>query len=459
MTALLTQDLDHKVAGAIDHGRLIDEVRRGVDETHQFDEPGKLAPIAACRSLHLRKQCDSAELRGSLAALDVQRLAKFGRWVKRAICAKRHLAGNVKLVAGEDKGHIIGCGCGGGWQINTKIGESLLDAHGTCISIVGVTKTGDRTDPRLMAYHLKSLMRTSSVSNGRRAAFFGAACLFAASALAPPTDAAAAQVDLLSHRAVYELSLRDTERDSGIDFASGLFIFEVTGASCTGWTMTSDMILSLEGRSGNTIRTQTSYRAFEDAEGQVFTFQTNTETNEEDPVAVAGAAERQTDGELTIRRFATEQTTTSADAHTLFPNQLTEAVLEAALQDEPLMFSSVFDGSNESGLAQPVTAVIGAPQAPTVLANLRAVAAEGRDQGEGESQHEAWDDFPTPARAWPVTLSYFDPLEQDTGPDFIVSYSLDTNGVSDQLVLDYGAFTLQGNLADFQAFRPEPCSD
>jgi len=95
------------------------------------------------------------------------------------------------------------------------------------------------------------------------------------------------------------------------------------------------------------------------------------------------------------------------------------------------------------------------------VANLRAIAADGSDQSEDDaaSQREVWEDFPTPARAWPVSLNYFDPQAPDTGPDFIVSYTLDTNGVSDQLVLDYGAFTLQGNLADFQAFRPDPCSD
>jgi hypothetical protein len=50
---------------------------------------------------------------------------------------------------------------------------------------------------------------------------------------AAPSIAASDGLDLLAHRAVYELTLIDSERDSGIDFASGLFIFEVTGASCS----------------------------------------------------------------------------------------------------------------------------------------------------------------------------------------------------------------------------------
>lgn len=268
-------------------------------------------------------------------------------------------------------------------------------------------------------------------------------------------SAHASTSELLSHRAVYDLNLVEAQNDSGIDFANGLFIFEVVGSSCAGWNMASDMILSLEGRGGGAVNTQTSYRAFEDGQGQVFTFQTNTETNEEEPVLVTGAAERAAAGELTIRRFAAEQTSTTAVEETLFPNQLTEAVLEAALAGDPLLFTSVFDGSHQSGQAQPATVIIGTPAMPTVVAPIGSATQAAADE-EGP---ESWEDFPTPTRAWPVTLSYFDPEEADAGPSFIVSYTLDTNGVSDALLLDYGSFTLSGTLVDFMAYETQPCRD
>lgn len=307
----------------------------------------------------------------------------------------------------------------------------------------------------MLPHHLKTATRTSSGYDQRRSSLLlGAGFLALAAGSATSVQATHAS-DLLSHRAVYELSLINSERDSGIEHASGLFIFEVTGASCAGWTMASDMLLSIEGRTGNTIRTQTSYRAFEDGAGQVFTFQTNIETNEEESISVTGAAERAPEGELTIRRFAQEETTTAALSETLFPNQLTEAVMQAALDGEQLIFTSVFDGSHDTGLAQAVTAIIGEVGEPTVLTPIRANASNEDSMDERES----WEDFPSPTRAWPVTLSYFDPVEPDSGPSFIVSYTLDTNGVSDQLVLDYGSFSLRGELADFEAFRSAPCPE
>lgn len=132
--------------------------------------------------------------------------------------------------------------------------------------------------------------------------------------------------------------------------------------------------------------------------------------------------------------------------------------MRAALAEEHLVFTSVFDGSHETGLAQPVTAIIGEAGAPTVVGPVRANADGDRqiDEDQGD-RPESWGDFPAPTRAWPVTLSYFDPVEPDSGPSFVVSYSLDTNGVSDQLILDYGSFSLRGVLADFEAFRPSAC--
>lgn len=304
----------------------------------------------------------------------------------------------------------------------------------------------------MLQYHLKTHAGTS---RGIAGGFLASMAIILAGTSFSPTIASASQFNPLSHRAVYELTLIDSERDSGIDNAGGLFIFEVTGSACAGWTMGSDMILSIQGRAGITIRTQTSYRAFEDGAGEVFTFQTNTETNGEEPIAVTGAAERQTEGDLTIRRFADDETTTQAIAETLFPNQLTEAILGAALEGERLMFSTVFDGSHESGLAQPVTAIIGDPEMPTVLSVLQAESEEITEEGSAEH----WSDFAAPTRAWPVTLSYFDPQDPDSGPNFIVSYTLDTNGVSDQLVLDYGTFKLRGVLAGFEPFAPSSCSD
>lgn len=300
-----------------------------------------------------------------------------------------------------------------------------------------------------MRYHLNTPTVTSSLWT----------VVFSISLFSQVPDAAA---DLLPHRAVYELSLTSSQRDSGIESASGLFVFQVTGSSCAGWTMNSSMVLSVLSRTGNALRTETDYQAFEAPAGDIFTYESSTNTTGEAPSMVTGAALRNESGALSMRRLSEEEETANAAADTLFPNQLTAAVLEAAEAGEPLAFLSVFDGSHSAGWAQAVTAVIGEQVSPSLIAPIRArsrLNLEEELQQLQEDGLELWEDFESPVAAWPVLLSYFDPLEPDSTPSFQVAYTLDTNGVSDDVMLHYSSFSLRGVLSDFTPFRPSSCPD
>lgn len=300
-----------------------------------------------------------------------------------------------------------------------------------------------------MPYHLNTRTVTSSLL----------ATVFSVSAFGFASPASA---DLLAHRAVYELSLIDAERDSGIDNASGLFVFQVTGSSCAGWTMNSSMALSIVSQTGNALQTETDYQAFEASAGDIFTYESNTHTSGEDPTTVTGAAQRVGSGELSLRRLSEEEGTAVAPVGTLFPNQLTEAVLQAAESQERLFYSNVFDGSHSTGQAQAVTAVIGERTTPSLVAPIRAQSRLSLDEELEQLREdglELWEDFDTPIAAWPVLLSYFDPLEPDSIPSFQVAYTLDSNGVSDDVLLHYSSFSLRGVLSDFTPFRPSVCAE
>ena len=48
---------------------------------------------------------------------------------------------------------------------------------------------------------------------------------------------------------------------------------------------------------------------------------------------------------------------------------------------------------------------------------------------------------------WPVTLSYFSPGEGERTPVYVLAFDLYENGVSGALRLDYGEFSLKGELS------------
>lgn len=85
----------------------------------------------------------------------------------------------------------------------------------------------------------------------------------------------------------------------------------------------------------------------------------------------------------------------------------------------------------------------------------------GRRMGPGAAQaslEEATrkDNLATLAR-WPVTISYFEEGKADRTPVYTISFELFENGISRDLKLDYGDFTLKGELKSLDIQKPSPC--
>ncbi len=62
--------------------------------------------------------------------------------------------------------------------------------------------------------------------------------------------------------------------------------------------------------------------------------------------------------------------------------------------------------------------------------------------------------------AWPVSLSYFD--QEKEGTDALPSYELAflffENGLSRQLLIDYGQFAIRGKLSRLEMLKETACS-
>ena len=64
-------------------------------------------------------------------------------------------------------------------------------------------------------------------------------------------------------------------------------------------------------------------------------------------------------------------------------------------------------------------------------------------------------------RRWPVTISYFDKnAKEGSGeqtPVYSIGFELYENGISRALMLDYGDFTVIGNMTQLDIKDPTPC--
>ena len=261
----------------------------------------------------------------------------------------------------------------------------------------------------------------------------GRGALGAVALVALTIQPAAAAVELLSHRAVYQLSLaQGTATTGGVSDVRGGLVMEWRD-SCAG--AISNQRLGFVASIGDATdfsydvrfsswespdHTQLRFngRSFDD--GMLF-----EEFRGEASLDDAGgkAAFSEPSGETLV-----------LPRGTVFPTAHMIELIEGAKAGEVVISHDVFDGSGVEGLSR-VTAVVGRP------IEVEASPAVAEDS----------------ARRWPVSLAYHDVTDADDVPSFELTFELSERGVLHDLVLDYGDFALQADLEQFEAFEAPRC--
>ena len=258
------------------------------------------------------------------------------------------------------------------------------------------------------------------------------ACLVVGALAALGSAAADARVDLLSHRAVYRLSLVDSDRSIGVTSVDGGLVLEWR-ASCEGSISNQRIgfVASLGDGPGfvydvrfsswespDNTRLRFNVRSFDD--GHLF-----EEYRGEAKLDGKGGA-----GHASFVAPADEEI--ELPRGTLFPTEHMRRLVESAERGDVVVSHDLFDGSGLEGLSR-VTAVIG-----------RAQAAERPSPDDAE-------------RSWPVSLAYFTTAGVDDLPSFEIMFDLTERGVLHDLVLDYGDFALKAEMEQLETFPAPDC--
>jgi len=265
-------------------------------------------------------------------------------------------------------------------------------------------------------------------------------------ALSTPALAAEA-VHLAPHRAVYDLSLSGSSGTRAVEGARGRIVFDFTGDSCKGFALQYRQVTVLESSESGSRTSDLRNTTFESGDGRSFRFRTQSDLNGKAAAPVDGNAERGDRGvDITLKQPKRGEMAVAGEV--LFPAAHMRRLIEAARAGQSTVAVKVFDGSDDGRKVYDTLAVIG-PQ--------RAVAAEANKLATDKP------DAPKPAAVpadaplrqgpmatmphWPVTLSYFSPGEGERTPVYVLAFDLYENGVSGALRLDYGEFSLKGELS------------
>ena len=59
--------------------------------------------------------------------------------------------------------------------------------------------------------------------------------------------------------------------------------------------------------------------------------------------------------------------------------------------------------------------------------------------------------------SWPVSIGYFEPATGDLTPSYQIDFRLYENGVSRELLIDYGDFSIHGRLTSLEYLKAKAC--
>jgi hypothetical protein len=59
--------------------------------------------------------------------------------------------------------------------------------------------------------------------------------------------------------------------------------------------------------------------------------------------------------------------------------------------------------------------------------------------------------------SWPVSIGYFEAKGGDLTPSYQIDFRLYANGVSRELLIDYGDFSIHGTLSKLEYLKADPC--
>jgi len=258
----------------------------------------------------------------------------------------------------------------------------------------------------------------------------------AAAALALLIAGSAGAGEIAPHRALYTMTLSRSGGDSGVTSAGGTMVYQ-WGQACDGWTVEQRYRLKMGYSESPDVSLASNFVTWESKDGLRYRFNQKETRNGEEEEETQGEAKLDgpdKGGTATFEKPAAK--TIQLPAGVLFPSAHTIALIAKAEAGENFMSKQVFDGATAES-AVLVSAVIG----PKV-----------------EPDPELAKKSPLLNRpGWRVRLAFFPADPKAEKPDYELGMVLLDNGISRDMVIDYGDYAIRAKLDDIEGLSKPGC--
>ncbi len=237
---------------------------------------------------------------------------------------------------------------------------------------------------------------------------------------------------MAAHSAVYTLTL-DKVRTNDVAGVRGTMGYEVMDA-CDGWATRQRLDMTITNAEGQNIQMVSDYVTWESKDGLKFRFHMKQTTDT--------AVTTQTDGEASLERpggpgeahyTLPHEAVVPLAAGTLFPMKHTETLIAGARDGKKFLALPLFDGTDEKG----------AENSSVVILDWKSPF---------ETQWPALSVLPSTR----VRLAFFDREAAAMTPNYEVGMRYWTNGVADDMQMDFGDFAMHAKMTEF-SLRPHKC--
>ena len=245
-------------------------------------------------------------------------------------------------------------------------------------------------------------------------------------------------IELRPHRAVYDFTMGSSQGQKGPSAATGRIVYEIRGDSCTGYAVNFRQSTQVTPVEGEERSADVSSATFEDAAGKTFRFRYDTYSAGRVVRTVEGSAER-SDGGLSISIEKPVREKLDLGVETTFPVQQSLRTIAAARAGQNVLEMKTYDASDDGKKVFHSLQIIGAP-----LTKAAGDLTDGRTDMKD-------------LRRWRIVASNFKLKNVDDPPIYTLKFELWENGVSSNVTIDYGSFTLVGKMSKLDMFPVKPC--
>ncbi|MFL5047766.1 MAG: cell envelope integrity EipB family protein [Xanthobacteraceae bacterium] len=258
-----------------------------------------------------------------------------------------------------------------------------------------------------------------------------------------PALAASADVELASHRAIYDLKLADARGRRQLTAAQGRIVYDFSGSSCEGYALQFRQVTELDNGEGKVVVSDLRSATWEEGAAKNYRFNFQNYLSERLVDSVDGRAVRGAQA-IGVNLVQPSNKHFDLDQTVVFPTEHIRRILVAARAGQTVLELPVYDGSETGEKLYNTLTVIGQPIAP-----------DARKPDDAAAGQAALDGM----KRWPVTVSYFDKSKQggEQTPVYSIRFELYENGVSRALLLDYGDFAISGTMSSLEMRESPPC--